>query len=167
MVFAVICRKIKSILDIQHFPLYTLSKGEVIKAELDKQIRSQGVEAGDTHWFGGDQSNWIVIDWSCFRAHFLGCWWWWVFFFFYLFCFVLPPTFHMGFPGGTVAKNSPANAGAARDSGSIPGLGRSPREENGNPYQYSCLENSMDRGDWWAIVHGVTKSWIWLSTHHW
>ena len=49
MVFAVICRKIKSILDIQHFPLYTLSKGEVIKAELDKQIRSQGVEAGDTH----------------------------------------------------------------------------------------------------------------------
>ena len=63
------------------------------------------------------------------------------FFFYYLFCFVLPPTFHMGFPGGTVAKNSPANAGAARDSGSIPGLGRSPREENGNPYQYSCLEN--------------------------
>ena len=65
-----------------------VSKGEVIKAELHKQIRSQGVEAGDTHWFGGDQSNWIVIDWSCFRAHFLGCWWWWVFFLlFILFCF--------------------------------------------------------------------------------
>ena len=59
----------------------------------------------------------------------------------------------MGFPGDTVVKNSAANAGAARDSGSIPGLGRSLREENGNPHQYSCLENSMDRGDWWAIVH--------------
>ena len=55
-------------------------------------------------------------------------------------------------------KNQPANAGGARDSGSIPGLGRSPGGRNGNPLQYSCLGNSMDRGPWWAIVHGVARS---------
>ena len=49
------------------------------------------------------------------------------------------------------------------DLGSIPGLGRSPGEGNGNPLQYSCLENPMDRGAWWAIVHGVAKSWTRLS----
>ena len=54
-----------------------------------------------------------------------------------------------------VVKNLPANAG---DLGSIPGLGRAPGEGNGNPLQYSCLENPMDRGAWWATVHGVTKS---------
>ena len=64
--------------------------------------------------------------------------------------------FLLGFPGGSVVKNLPANAG---DTGSIPGLGRSPGEENCNPLQYSCRENPMDRGAWWAIVHGVTKSW--------
>ena len=52
-------------------------------------------------------------------------------------------------------KNSPANEG---DTGSIPGLGRSPGEGNGNPLQYSYLGNPMDRGAWWATVHGVTKS---------
>ena len=57
-------------------------------------------------------------------------------------------------------KHLPRNAG---DSGSIPGSGRSPGEGNGNPFQYSCLENSMDRGAWWATVHGVTKSWTRLS----
>ena len=61
----------------------------------------------------------------------------------------------MGFPGGTVVKNSSANAG---DMSSIPGSGRFPGEGNSNPLQYSCLENSMDRGAWWAMVHGVTKS---------
>ena len=60
-----------------------------------------------------------------------------------------------GFPGGSEVKNSPANAG---DTGSIPGLGRSPRVANGNPLQYSCWENSMDRGDWQAIANGVEKS---------
>ena len=55
-------------------------------------------------------------------------------------------------------KNLPANAGDVRDTGSIPGLGRSPEEGNGNPLQYSCLENPMDRGAWLAIVHRVTKS---------
>ena len=57
-----------------------------------------------------------------------------------------------------VVKNPPANAGDIRDAGSVPGLGRSPGGGHGNPLQYSCLENPVDRGDWQAIVHGVTKS---------
>ena len=60
-------------------------------------------------------------------------------------------------------KNPPANAGDIREMGSIPGLGRSPGERNGNLLQYSCLDNSMDRGAWRAIVHGVAKSWTQLS----
>ena len=60
----------------------------------------------------------------------------------------------MGFPGGSVVRNLPANAG---DVGLIPGLGRSPRDGNGNPLQYSCLGNPVDRGAWWATVHGVAK----------
>ena len=58
-----------------------------------------------------------------------------------------------------VVKNPPANAGDIRDLAPIPGPGRSPGEGHGNPLQHSCLENPMDRGAWWAIVHGVTKSW--------
>ena len=57
-----------------------------------------------------------------------------------------------------VVKNAPANAGDMRDAGLIPGLGRSPGGEHGNPLQYSCLENPIDRGAWWAIVHRVAKS---------
>jgi len=57
-----------------------------------------------------------------------------------------------------VVKNLPANGGDIRDTGSIPGLGKSPEERHGNPLQYSDLENPMDRGAWWAIVHRVTKS---------
>ena len=57
-----------------------------------------------------------------------------------------------------VVKNLPANAGDIRDVGSIPGSGRSPGEGHGNPRQYSCLDNPVDRGDWQATVHGVTKS---------
>ena len=57
-----------------------------------------------------------------------------------------------------MVKNLPARAGDIRDLGSIPGSGRSPGEGNGNPLQYSCLENPMDRGAWWATVHGVTES---------
>ena len=67
----------------------------------------------------------------------------------------------MGFPGGSAVKNLPANAG---DTGSIPGLGRSSGEQNGNPLQYSCLGNPMDRGSWQATVHGVSKSRPRLST---
>ena len=58
-----------------------------------------------------------------------------------------------------VVKNPPANAGDLRDTGSIPGLRRFPRGGNGNPLQYSCLENPMDRKAWWSTVHGVVKSW--------
>ena len=61
-----------------------------------------------------------------------------------------------GFLGGSDGKESTCNAG---DLGSIPGSGRSPGEGNGNPLQYSCLENSIDRGAWRAILYGVTKSW--------
>ena len=64
----------------------------------------------------------------------------------------------MGFPGGSVVKNLPANAGDARDKGLIPGSGRSPGEGTGNPLQYSCLENSVDRGAWQTTVHGAAKS---------
>ena len=64
-----------------------------------------------------------------------------------------------------MVKNLPANAGDARDAGSISELGRSPGGGNGNPLQYSCLENAMDRGAWQATVHGVTKSGTGLSTH--
>ena len=60
-------------------------------------------------------------------------------------------------------KNQPANAGDERDSGLILGSGRFPGVGNGNTLQYSCLENSMDRGAWQAKVHGVTKSWTQLS----
>ena len=61
----------------------------------------------------------------------------------------------MGFPGGSDGKESACNVG---DPGLILGLGRSSGEGNGYPFQYSCLENSMDRGAWWSIVHGVAKS---------
>ena len=66
--------------------------------------------------------------------------------------------FNLGFLGGVAVKNLPANAEDTRNVGLIPGLGRSPGVGNGNPLQYSCLENSMDRGVWWPTVHGITKS---------
>ena len=63
-----------------------------------------------------------------------------------------------GFPGGSVLKNPPADEGDTGDTVSISGLERSPGGGNGNPLQYSCLENPMDRGVWWATIHGVSKS---------
>ena len=63
-----------------------------------------------------------------------------------------------GFPGGTVVKNTPANAGGERNSGLNPGSGRAPGGGNDNPFQYSCLENSIDKGAWQPVVHGVAKS---------
>ena len=68
-----------------------------------------------------------------------------------------------------VVKNLPANTEDIKDAGSIPGLGRSSGEGNGNPPQYSCLENPMDREAWWGTVHGVIKSQTQLkqlSTQH-
>ena len=66
----------------------------------------------------------------------------------------------MSLPGGSEVKNPPASAGDARDMGSFPGLGRSSGVGNGNPLQYSCLENFTDRGAWWATVHVVIKNQI-------
>ena len=66
----------------------------------------------------------------------------------------------MGFPGGSDGKESTCNE---EDVGLIPELGRSPREGNSYPLQYSSLENSMDRANWQAVVHGVTKSWTQLN----
>ena len=66
-----------------------------------------------------------------------------------------------------VTKDPPANVGnIIRDVGSISGLGRSPRGKHGNPLQYSCLENPMDRGAWQAIVHSVAKNWTRLLSMH-
>ena len=58
-----------------------------------------------------------------------------------------------------MVKNPPAIAGAPGDAGSIPGSGRSPGGRNDNLFQYSCVENPMNRGTWWATVHGVPKNW--------
>ena len=75
------------------------------------------------------------------------------------------PSSQGGFLGGILVKNPPANAGNARDAGSIPGSGRSPGVGNGNPLQYSCLKSSLDGGACWATVHGGAKRRTWLSTH--
>ena len=70
---------------------------------------------------------------------------------------------YMGFPGGKLMKNPPANAGDKTDRGLVPGSGRSPGVGYSDSLQYFCLENTMDRGDWQATVHEVTKNQIWLS----
>ena len=72
------------------------------------------------------------------------------------------PTLLNSFPDGAVVKNPPANA---EDMGLVPGLGRSPGEGNGNLLQYSCLENSMDRGAWQAEVHGMDRGAWWPTDH--
>ena len=72
---------------------------------------------------------------------------------------------YLGFLGGSVVKCPPANTGDAGDVGLKPGLARSPGGVNGNPLQYSCLENPMDRGAWRATVHRATQSWTQLSMH--
>ena len=66
--------------------------------------------------------------------------------------------YYVIFPSGASGKESLANIGDARELGSIPGSGRSAGVGIGNPLQYSCLENRMDRGAWWALVHGAAKS---------
>ena len=78
-----------------------------------------------------------------------------------LWCSVLPKAISLQFfPGCSEGKESICNAG---DQGAIPGWGRSPGGRHGNPLQYSCIENSVDRGAWWATVHGVPKSQTWLK----
>ena len=76
------------------------------------------------------------------------------------YCLILIYWIHMGFLGSLNSEESACNV---KDLGSIPGLGKIPREGHCNPLPYSCLENSMDRGAWWATVHGVAKSQTWLS----
>ena len=71
-----------------------------------------------------------------------------------MFIVVVP---YRDFPGGVVVRNLPPSTGDARHPGSVPGSGRSPGVGNGNPLQYSCLENYMDRGAWWAAVHGIAE----------
>ena len=72
----------------------------------------------------------------------------------------------VGLPRGSVVKNLPAKVGDAGDVDLIPGLGRFPEGGNGDPLQYSCLENSMDRGAWWAIAQGVARvGYDWAHTH--
>ena len=76
------------------------------------------------------------------------------------------PIFKASFPGGAVIKKLPAKSGDARDLGSIPWLGRYLGVGNGNLLQYSCLEDSMDRGAWWTTVHGFMKSQILSNGTH-
>ena len=71
----------------------------------------------------------------------------------------------MGFPGGSAGRESTCSAGDTGDTSLIPGWGRSPGLRNGNPLQYCSLKNSMDRGAWQAIIHGVTKSEATERTH--
>ena len=70
-------------------------------------------------------------------------------------------------PDSVVVRNPPASAWETRDVGLILGSRRSNGDGNGNPFQYSCLENSIDKWAWWATVHGVSKSWTWLGMHAW
>ena len=80
-------------------------------------------------------------------------------------CSLTTSTWWKGFPSGSVVKNPPANTGASGDVGLIPGSERSLGGGNGNPLQYSCWDNPMDRGAWWSTVHGVSKSQTGLSMH--
>ena len=75
------------------------------------------------------------------------------------------PILCLGFLGDKVVRDPPANAGDTGDMGSIPESGRLPLVGKGNPLQYSSLENPMDRGDWWATVHGIATNRTWLSIH--
>ena len=83
----------------------------------------------------------------------------------YMLCYMYLNTHTHRLPRWCRVNNLPANAGDAGDPGAIPGSGRSAGEGNDNPLQYSCLENSMDRGAWRASVHGVAKCWTQLSVH--
>ena len=86
-----------------------------------------------------------------YRIHFFAC----LFLSMYNRCTIL---YKLGFPGGSVLKNPPAISEDLRDVSSIPWLGRSHEVGNGNPLHYSCLENPMHRGAWWASGHGISKS---------
>ena len=116
---------------------------------------SSGKAENLQNWSGLSRVTEMVSCWAEMQYQ-LSCW-----------SFSILPAYLIGktlaHPSGAVVKNPPAKAGDARGSDSIPGLGKSPGGGNGNPLQYSCLKNPMDRGAWQAIVHGVAKSWTQLS----
>ena len=108
---------------------------------------------------GHEPSVYVLLSYLCIMLYCLRgknfC-----FMIFFVVLYALQSYDPMGFPGGSDGKESACHA---VDLGLIPGLGRSPGEGNGYPLQYSCLENPMDRGAWWATVHGVSKSQTGLS----
>jgi len=99
---------------------------------------------------GTDQLDWQTVQYD--RANTVAVIW--------LMCYLDKERDQEAFQGGSVVKNPSANAG---DSGSILGSGRSPGVGNGNPFQYSCLGNPMNRGIWWATIHWVARNWTRLS----
>ena len=105
-----------------------------------------------SYWYDESFLPWWVFLFVCLFSEFCFIWWWR---YFSQLKYIYWKLFQWDFPGGSDGKASAYNAG---DPGSIPGLGRSPGEGNGNPLQYSCLENPMDGGTWEATVHGVPKS---------
>ena len=124
----------------------------------------EGEMVGWHHWLNGHEFEQALGDgegqgnlaccssWGCKELNATGQHTTW-----YTTCDVYQDSYNLGFPGGSVIKNSPASAGDARDLGSIPGSRRSSGVGNDNPLLYSCLENLMDRGPWQATVHGVAK----------
>ena len=125
-----------------HFSRYTYESSNLLgAAQLIARQTSKKQAISRSHLVHGPQGRILLMELLWRRES--------IFFF-----YSLP---NMGNPGG---KESSCNAG---DPGLIPGLRRSTGEGNGNPFQYSCLENSMDREAWWATFHGVTKSQTWLS----
>jgi len=111
-----------------------------------------------------------IVDWITTTNKILSCKhrFWYMVFFFKLLAFSLHRIYFLikcilHIDSGVEVKNSPANVGNVWDMDLMPWSRRSPGEGHGNPLQYSCLENPMVRGAWWAIVHGITNSQTWLS----
>ena len=111
------------------------------------RVASREIQSSSQKWLRGNSSLYLHLSENGEEIHFI---------IYHRFTsnFSYVAIFSFGFPGGSVVKNSSVNAG---DMGSIPRLGRSPGEGNGNQFQYSCLGNPMDRGGWQPTVHGVTK----------
>ena len=107
-------------------------------------------------------NHWTARDFFTLHFHFHQE----AFEFLFTFCHLGGVNCKSGFPDGTSGKNPPANTGDVRDESLIPGTGRSPGEGNGNPLQYFCLENPMDRRAWRDMVHRVAKSWAQLKRRH-
>ena len=114
--------------------------------EEPDRLQSMGSQRVGYDWATSLHFHWLTDH------YILWCIWWYMVYFWH--------------PCGAVVENPFASAKDVRDVGSVPGLGRSPGAGNGNPLQYSCLDNFMDRGAWQAVVHGITKSQTWLSDEH-